>query len=518
MPRRHIDMKKIREVLRLRYGHKSSVHDVAEACKLSTSTVHEYLYRSDAAGLTWPVPDALSDEELERTLFPPRPGKGELQRPLPDFEKFRAELSRKGVTLLLLWKEYRREFPDGYGYSRLADLYKEWEKSSGQRMLQRHKAGEKLFVDFAGLKMKLTDPETSELRDVSVFVAAMGSSQMLFAHACRGEDLKSWLEAHVLAFEFYGALPSVLVPDNLKSAVTKPCRYEPTLNPAYAELARFYDLAVLPARVRKPRDKAKVENGVQQVERWVLAPLRDRVFFSLSELNEAIAKLVGELNGRVMKSSNACRAELFASEDLPAMRPLPESRYVYAEWKAVKIAPDYHVEFEGHKYSVPYRFIGKKLDVRVTAQIVEVFEGSKKIASHPRSISRRGFTTQDAHMPEKHSAAKWTPERFEKWAESVGPETKQFVRRVLASKEHQEHGYRAMMNVLRLEKSFSRNRLEAACARANQVGAFQYANIKSILEKNLDQVALPPDSPPLPIHDNVRGPDYFGKEKTPCAN
>jgi transposase len=346
MPRRHIDMKKIREVLRLRYGHKSSVHDIADACKISTSTVHEYLYRSEAARLIWPVPESLSDEELDQLLFPPRPRKGELQRPLPDFEHFRSELSRKGVTLLLLWKEYRREFPDGYGYSRLADLYKEWEKKGGERMLQRHRAGEKLFVDFAGLKAKLTDPETGEVQDVSVFVAAMGSSQMLYARACKGEDLRSWPQAHVLAFEFYGALPHVLVPDNLKAAVTKACRYDPTLNPAYAELARFYDLSVLPARVRKPRDKAKVENRVQQIERWVLAPLRDRVFFSLSELNEAIAILVGELNQRKMKSSNASRAELFALEDLPAMRPLPESRYVYAEWKAVKIAPDYHMQVQ----------------------------------------------------------------------------------------------------------------------------------------------------------------------------
>ena len=256
MPRRHIDMKKIREVLRLRYGRSASVHEIAGTCNISTSTVHEYLYRSEAAGLVWPVPEQLSDEDLDRMLFPPRTRKGDLERPLPDFEKFRSELTRKGVTLLLLWKEYRREHPDGYGYSRLADIYKEWEKKGGERMLQRHKAGEKLFVDFAGLRPKLTDPETSEVREVSVFVAAMGSSQMLFARACPGEDLKSWLEAHVSAFEFYGALPSVLVPDNLKSGVTKPCRYDPVLNPSYADLARFYELTVLPARVRKPRDKS----------------------------------------------------------------------------------------------------------------------------------------------------------------------------------------------------------------------------------------------------------------------
>ena len=518
MPRRHIDMKKIREVLRLRYGRRAGVHEIADACKISTSTVHEYLYRSEAAGLVWPVPDSLSDEDLDKMLFPPRPRKGELQRPLPDFERFRSELTRKGVTLLLLWKEYRREHPDGYGYSRLADIYKEWEKKGGERMLQRHKAGEKLFVDFAGLKAKLTDPETGEVREVSVFVAAMGSSQMLFALAVPGEDLKSWLDAHVLAFEFYGALPMVLVPDNLKSGVTKPHRYDPVINQSYAELARFYDLTVLPARVRKPRDKSKVENGVQQVERWVLAPLRDRVFFSLSELNQAMSLLLAELNNKRMKGPDASRAELFAQEDLPAMRPLPAERYTYAEWKTAKIAPDYHVEIEGHKYSVPYRFIGKKIDVRITAQTVEVFEGSNKIAIHKRSFSRRGFTTEEAHMPEKHAAAKWTPERLTAWAAKVGPETRRLVERIIGSKVHEEHGFRTVLNVLGLQKSYPDARLEAACARANAVGALNYCNVKSILDKNLDQGVLEFETRPMPSHDNVRGPGYYEKGDSSCGN
>ena len=506
-------MKKIREVMRLRYDRGASIHDIATACALSTSTVSEYLYRSGAAKLGWPLPDEITDEDLERSLFPPRPHKGEPERPLPDFAKFRTELTRKGTTLLLLWREYRREHPDGYGYSRLADLYKEWDKKSDVRMLQLHKAGEKLFVDFAGLKAKVTDPETGEIREFPVFVSAMGSSQMVFARACQGEDKRSWLEAHVLAFEFYGALPFVLVPDNLKSAVTKPHPYDPVLNQEYAELARFYELAVLPARVRKPRDKAKVENGVQQVERWVLAPLRDRVFFSLSELNEAIQTLVDELNRRVMKGPNASRAELFAAEDLPAMRPLPAERYVFAERKTAKIAPDYHVEIEGHKYSAPYRYIGKQVDVRIAFQTVEIFDGTQKIASHKRSSQRRGFTTEASHMPEKHAHAKWTPERLTAWAESFGPQTVHFVQRVLDSKEHEEHGFRTILGVLRLAKRYSENRVEAACARANVVGATNYGSVKSMLEKNLDQAALPMEAQPTSTHENVRGADYYKKEE-----
>jgi transposase len=506
-------MKKIREVLRLRYDRATSIHDIATACTLSTSTVSEYLYRSEAAKLSWPLPEGISDEDLVRALFPPRPRRGEPERPLPDFARFRTELTRKGMTLLLLWKEYRKDHPDGYGYSRLADLYKEWEKSSEVRMLQRHRAGEKLFVDFAGLRAKIADPETGEVREVPVFVCTMGSSQMVFARACEGEDRRSWLEAHVLAFEFYGALPLVLVPDNLKSGVTKPDYYEPVLNQEYAELARFYELSVLPARVRKPRDKAKVENGVQQVERWVLMPLRERVFFNLSELNEAIEPLVEDLNHRPMKGPNASRAELFAAEDLPAMRPLPLERYAYAERKTAKIAPDYHIEIEGHKYSVPYRFIGKKVDVRIAFKTIEVFDGTKKIASHKRSSSRRGFTTDYAHMPERHAQAQWTPDRLTRWGASVGPETARFVERVLGSKEHEEHGFRTVLGVLRLVKSFPESRLEAACARANAVGALHYGNVKSILEKNLDQAALPMEVPPMPPHGNVRGADYYKNEE-----
>lgn len=517
MPRRRIEMKKIREVLRLRYGRGASVREIASSCSLSTSTVSEYLYRSGAAGYTWPLPEGLSDEDLERELFPPRPAKDDPPRPLPDFADLRRELSRKGTTLLLLWREYKAREPDGYGYSRFAELFAEWEKRTDLRMLQRHKAGEKLFVDYAGVPARWTDPETGEVRQAPVFVSALGSSQMIYARACESEDSRSWLSAHVEAFEFYGALPHVLVPDNLKTGVSSPCRYEPTLNPAYAELARFYELTVLPARVRKPRDKAKVENAVQQVERWVLAPLRDRTFLSLSELNEAIAAQVGELNARVMRGPNASREDLFREVDKPAMRPLPDSRFSFAEWKTAKVAPDYHVEFEGHRYSVPYGFVGRKVDLRAGANVIEVFCGSKRVASHPRSLSRRGFTTQPAHMPPQHSAAEWTPERLARWAQGIGTEVALFASRVMNSKEHAEHGYRTILGVLRLEKSYGPKRLEAACARANAVGALNYGSIKSILARNLDGAALQPELPALPVHENVRGAGYYGREAT-CAN
>lgn len=511
-------MKKIREVLRLKYDRSASTREIAQSCKLSLSTVSEYLYRAGAAGYAWPLPDGLSDEELEHKLYPPPVKPGEPARPLPDWNEVRRQLARKGVTLLLLWREYKAQHEDGYGYARFAGLFSDWEKAGELRMLQRHKAGEKMFVDFAGQTARLTDPETGEIQEVQVFVSALGTSQRVFARACEGQDVKSWLRAHVDAFEFYGALPQVLVPDNLKAGVTSPCYYEPTLNHAYLELAQYYGLAVLPARVRHPRDKAKVENAVQQVERWVLAPLRDRAFFTLSELNEAILGLVDELNARIMKGPNASRNDLFACEDLPQMRPLPLERYRYAHWKSAKVGPDYHIEFEGHKYSVPYALVAKKVDVRVGESVIEVFQGGVKVASHPRSLSRRGFTTNELHMPENHRAGNWTPERLKNWARKIGPQAELFVQRVLSSKEHAEHGYRTILGVLRLEKSHGKDRLEAACQRANTVGALRYGNVKSILDKNLEKAELQPELLPLPEHVNVRGAEYYKAGESTCAN
>jgi len=506
-------MKKIREVLRLRYDRGSSTRQIAQSCKISVSTVSEYLYRASAAGYSWPLPETVNDEELEATLYPPKPRPGEPPRGAPDWPKIQAELSRKGVTLLLLWREYRREHPKGYGYSRFCGMYSDWEKGSELRMLQHHKAGEKLFVDFAGQTLGITDASTGEVKQAQIFVSAMGVSQKIFARACESQDVRSWVTAHVSAFEFYGALPEVLVPDNLKAGVSSPCYYEPTLNASYAELARFYEIAVVPARVRKPRDKAKVESAVQQVERWVLAPLRDRTFFSLSELNEAMAPLVDELNDRKMKGPDCSRNEIFATQDLAAMRSLPGVRFSYASWSSAKVAPDYHIEFEGHKYSVPYRLVGKRVELRAGANVVEIYSGSVKVASHMRSLSRFGFTTMEAHMPESHKAAKWTLERLENWASTIGPEAKALVQRMLACKELKEHGFRAVLGVLGLEKKFGKDRLERACAKANSVGALRYSSVKSILEKNLEEAALQEALPNPGAHGNVRGSEYFWSEE-----
>jgi transposase len=509
-------MKKIREVLRMSLDRKASVRQIASACNIGRTTVNEYLARAKAADLNWPLPEETTDADLTRLLFPVAP-QTPAARSLPDWCEVRRELSHKGMTLLLVWQTYKDQWPDGYSYSRFARLYRQWLKASDLSMVQRHKAGERLQVDWAGPQIRIVDPKTGEVRGAPVFVSALGVSQMIFARAYESQDQESWLRAHVDAFEFYGALPEIVVCDNPKTAVTSACRYEPTLNPAYAELAGYYNVAVVPARVRRPKDKAKVENAVQQVERWVMAPLKDRTFFSVAEANEAIEAQLEKLSMRMMKGPNLSRKQLFEAEDKPAMRLLPAGRYSYAAWKRVKVAPDYHVEVEGCFYSVPFTLVAQHVDVRISPGIVEVCSGGKRVASHLRPVGRRRFVTDASHMPEKHRAhAQWAPERIERWAGVVGPNAAAFVAAVLAGKQHPEQGYRTCMGVISLEKRFGKDRLEAACGRATSLGALSYQSVKSILEKNLEQAPATQTLPPLPSHDNVRGGSYYKKEE-PCA-
>jgi transposase len=513
-------MRKIREVIRLRHGLKASAREIALSVGIARSTVAEYLYRSDAAGLVWPLPEEFSDEDLERLLFPQSPGVEEPARPLPSWAKVQKDLSRKGVTLLLLWQEYKEANPEGYGYSRFASLYREWLSKTDLRMPQHHKAGEKLFVDFVGLTMPVTDPTTGDVREVQVFSSAMGASQRIFAKAYVSQTLENWLAANADAFEYYGSLPEAIVPDNLKSGVTSPDRFEPVLNPSFAEFARHYGVAVIPARPKKPRDKAKVENAVQQVERWVLAPLRDRTFFCIEELNLEIATRLERLDARVMKGAGVSRRELFEEIDRPAMRPLDMPRYQFAVWKRAKVASDYCVEFEGRRYSVPYKLVGKRVDLRVSLSMVEVFVDGGRVCGHPRCWSRRGFTIENSHMPVAHREyAEWTPERMANWAAQTGPCTRELVSKMMAANLHPQQAFRACMGVIGLAKIFSAERVEAACARALRFGAHGYRNVKTILEKGLDKEEAPPQTPLLEAvdHDNVRGAEYYAEDPT-CDN
>jgi transposase len=505
-------MRKIREVLRLHGEAHLSARQIGKSCSISPTTATLYLNRAEAAGLSWPLPPELDDAALERLLFvSPLPADFP-QRPLPDWVSIHQELKRKGVTLHLLWQEYKAQYPEGISYSQFCALYRRFTQSLDLALRQEHRAGEKLFVDFAGQIVSVVDSRTGEPKAAHIFVAVLGASNYTYALATWSEDLPSWMMAHVHAFEFLGGVPAIVVPDNLKSAVSKACRYEPDLNPTYQELARHYGTVVIPARVRKPRDKAKVEVGVLIVERWILAALRNRTFFTLAELNSAIRSLLVRLNDRPFKKLPGSRRLLFEMLDRPALRPLPQGRYEYAEWKKARVNIDYHIEVLGHYYSVPYALVHEQLDVRLTDRTVEIFHKGQRVASHPKSDHAGRHTTLAEHMPKSHQRyLEWTPSRLIHWAEKMGPATAQVVQTILSSRLHPEQGFRACLGILRLGKGYGQDRLEAACCRAIALKSFSYKSIESILKTGLDRRPLPSEiaSTQTFEHENIRGPHYY---------
>jgi transposase len=511
MPAERLSMRKTREILRLRLGLGLSLRDVGRSVRVSSSTVSDCVSRAVVAGLGWPLPDGMDDALLEARLYPP--ASGQRNQPLPDFKRLHTELHRKGVTLELLWQEYRAVHSDGYGYSRFCDLYREFCSELEPVMRQTHRPGEKLFVDFAGATMPIVDPATGEVRDAAVFVAALGASNFTYAEVVESQALRHWLDAHVRAFEFLGGAPEVLVPDNLKAAVSKPSFYDPDINPSYQDLADHYGCVVIPARVRKPRDKAKVENAVQQVERWVLAPLRNQRFFSVSEANRAARERLNWLNDRPLSKLDVSRRTIFLELDKPALRALPVTRFEIPEWRLnAGVNIDYHVEFDGHYYSVPYPLVQKRVDVRATANTVECFHNGQRVASHPRSYIRGKHSTTNEHRPRTHRLfAEWTPSRLVRWASAIGPETASAVEAVMANRRHPEQGFRTALGIIRLADRFGKERVERASERARVLGALNYRSIHSLLKTGLDQQPLQPAAPASPAlqHENVRGPDYY---------
>ena len=512
MPAQRLSMRKIREVLRLRWGQGLSKRKIARSCNVSRPTVDEYLRRAETAGLTWPLPVTLDDGELERRLFPPAPNLTAQERGLPDWPGVNFELKRKGVTLFLLWQEYREDHRQGYQYSWFCERYRYWLGKRDRVMRQYHQAGEKLFVDYAGQTVPVVDPRTGEIREAQIFVAVLGASNYTYAEATWSQGLPDWIGSHQRTFQYLGGVPEILVPDNLLAGVSKAHRYEPDINPTYQELASHYGVAVVPARVRRPKDKAKAEIGVQVVERWILAVLRHRTFFSLSELNRAIHQLLIRLNERPFKKLPGCRKALFETLDAPALNPLPVTPYVYAEWKKVRVHIDYHVEVEGHYYSVPYQLTRKQLDARLTDNTLECFHKGQRVASHPRSWLKGRHTTLPEHMTESHRQyGDWSPERLIRWAEKFGPSTAHVITAILSSRRHPQQGYRACLGILRLGKAYGDERLEAACQRALLLGTHRYKSIESILKHGLDKQSVPEQQElVLPEdHDNIRGPDYY---------
>lgn len=506
-------MRQLRRILRLHH-EGASAREIVRAVGVARSTVQDALKRASAAGLDWPLPDGMSDAELENRLFTRAGGgvgKGARKRPEPDWAEMSRELRRPAMSMMILWDEYRKVWPEGYGYSRFCELLREFERRLSPVMRQHHVAGDKLFVDYSGKRLGITDPLTGKVRMAEIFVAVLGASNYTFAEATWTQTLPDWIGSHVRLFRHIGGTPRLLVPDNLKSGVNKASFYDPEINRSYGRMAAHYDVGVLPARPVKPRDKAPVEAGVRFAQSYILGRLRNQTFFSLDEANAAIRTVMAQMNTRPMRKLGVSRADLLESLERPALRPLPERDYEYAEWKLVRVGLDYHVEIDSFYYSVPHALIRQQVDARITSGTVELFHKGKRVAAHQRrygTATRHG--TLPDHMPPKHRHyAEWSPECFQRWGAQIGPETEGLVIAILARRPHPEQGFRTCMGILQLYKGLPRARAESISAYALAVGALNSRSVGSILTHKLDLVVPAEEGRGVNSHANVRGPRYF---------
>ena len=505
-------MRNVLEVLRLRFEADRSQREIARALGLAQSTVGDYVRRFQASGTPWPLALELDESGLEARLFARPAIPATATRPLPDWPTVHGELRRKGVTLQLLWHEYKQGAPDGYQYTQFCRRYHTWTAHLDPVLRQVYVAGERLFVDYAGQTIDVVDPATGEIRAAYLFIGVLGASNYFYAEVTWTQTLPDWIASHVRMLEYFGGVPTLIIPDNLKAGVTVASYYEPTVNATYQDFAAHYGTVILPTRVKSPRDKAKVETGVQVAERWLLAPLRHHTFTSLADVNREIASLRELANDRPFQKLAGTRRSLFDTLDRPALRPLPPTPYELATWRTAKVNIDYHIAVEGHGYSVPYGLVRATVRVRLTAAMLEVLHEGKRVAVHARSAHRGGFTTEPAHRPKSHQAhLEWTPSRLVRWGTDIGPSTGTLVEHILARWPHPEQGYRACLGLLSLRKRYPEARLEAACARALRTGATSYKSVKSILEAGLD--TLPSEEPAalcLPsTHAHIRGASYY---------
>ena len=507
-------MRHAREIIRLK-ASSVSTHEIARRLGMARSTVRETLKRAQTAGLFWPLPEAMNDGALEAALYASRRSKrGHRRIEEPDWASVHRELKRKHVTLLILWDEYIVANPGGYSYSRFCELYRSFEKTVSMTMRQTHAAGERLFVDYAGDGVPVViDRLTGEIRMAQIFVAVPGASSFTFAKATWTQALPDWISAHVRAFEAIGGVPELVVPDNAKTAIVRASFYDPQVNRTYAEMAAHYGTAILPARPRKPRDKAKVEQAVLIVERWLLGRLRRRVFHSLADVDAALGELMTQLNERQpLRRLGVTRRQILEEVDRPALKALPSEPYEYSEWRVRRVGVDYHVDIDAHYYSVPYRFARAEVEARLTACGVEIFHKGERIAVHLRASGNRKHTTVPEHMPSSHRRyAGWTIEHIREDARKIGPATAALCEQILEGRPHPEQGYRACLGIVRLVGSFGAARVEAAAERAIEIGARTYGSVKSILDARLDRRPAPKrpaDTAPI-LHPNIRGPRYY---------
>lgn len=503
-------MVNIREILRLSAAGLNQ-SQIAQSCNVARSTVQDYQRRAQAAGVDYKFAQEMPDDELLGCL-----GKGQRRkqrRPCDiDYAVVAGELPKKGVTLMLLWQEQVLEAGKDLSYPEFCRRFRAWNARTNYVMRQVHEPGEKLFVDYSGLKVRYLDRETGHEHTAEVFIAALGASSFTYAEATADQTLCSWLGSHQRAFDHFGGTTAAVVPDNLKSGVKDSWWYEPELNRSYQDFAQYHGIAVLPTRTKAPRDKGKVEKAVQEVERWVLAPLRNRTFYGIGEINDAIRPLLAELNAKQMRAYGASREELFRRLDEPALRPLPAVPYEFAQWKKARVNLDYHVEFEKHWYSLPYYYMRQEVWVKATEHLVEVFQNNQRIALHVRSKQAYHYTTLPEHMPPEHAEVRsWTAEKFTAWSKGLGEHTHAFVSHLLTSKPHPEQGFRAVLGLQRLCEKYTAARIEAACMRANHFKLSALRNIRSILENDWDRLPLEEATAERIVlgHANLRGQETY---------
>lgn len=512
MPAKRMTMRKIRDVLRLRLAAGLSIRQIKDSTKISVGAIQKLLSKADALGLSWPLPAELDDSQLARLFYPAADTTASTRYQVPDWAVLQQELKRKDMTKQLLWEEYTQQYPNRcYSYSQFCDRYRQWWGQQKRSMRQTHRAGEKCFVDYCGPTVPILCASTGEVRQAQVFVAVLGASNYTYAEATLSQSLPDWLGSHVRMLAYFGGSTEIIVPDNLRSGVSRACRYDPDLNPSYQQWSEHYQVAVVPARPYKPKDKSKAEVGVQIVERWILARLRHHSFFSLAEVNQCIRALLEELNTKPFKQLPGNRRQAFEQLDRPALRPLPRHPYRYVDIKPVKVNIDYHVQYQDHHYSVPHQYVGEKLELHAGDTLITLYFRQRAVASHPRK-HHPGTTTEASHMPKRHQKQhQWTPGRLKNWAQDVGPEVLIWVAEQLASKAHPEQAYRVCLGLLNLSRGYPADRLNGACRIANREGLLRLKQVKSILLSNRDrlpeQLSLQTELPQQ--HENIRGPQSF---------
>lgn len=508
-------MRKIKEIIRLKFGVGLSLRAVALSLNIGYGTVANYIKRAEEAGLDWPLPPDIDERTLGRLLFPSAGAKAHSGFVDLDYLSIYQELKSPIVTKQLLWQEYRERNPDaGYSYAQFCHRYKTWLGTQKLSMRQQHKAGEKLFIDYCGPTIPVVNPDTGEILDAQLFVAAFGASNFTYAEATRSQNQADFINAHVNAFEFFGGTPKIVVPDNLKAAVIKTHRYEPDINPAYQMMAAHYGVAVIPARPYKPKDKAKVEVAVQIAERWIMARLRHQTFFSLTSLNQAIQRLLEDLNNRPFKKLPGSRRSQFEQLDQPLLQGLPAHRYEYRHIKTARVHIDYHIDYERHYYSVPFTLIRKEVEVHANSNSVVIYHAGIRVATHVRSYRKGQHSTLPEHQPKAHQAMEeWTPERFLNWAASIGPATRTVVEHILQEKRYPVQSYRRILALLSNAKRYSPERLNQACGRALLINSPTRTSVESILKQGLDQSGSIEQSSQgelnLDTHENIRGATYY---------